>query len=189
MHSLATRRTASTNDPATRPCGDRAVVVDATPYDPHLIEGLKSDHASLRATLDLLEHYILHHEFAKIPDMLVRFGDALQCHLDEERDHFYRRVAICVQDDPETSAFVERANVHMDGIARQVMIFTRHYKGIGVSRVNKDAFRHDLEVVTALLDERIALEETSLYALYQPLHRVGHAQADPSPRSLECATR
>jgi Hemerythrin HHE cation binding domain len=188
MPSLAARRTATTTAPSDRPRSDQPVVA-ATPYDPHLIESLKSDHASLKATLDLLEHYILHQEFAKIPGMLARFSDALQYHLDEERDHFYRYVALCVQDDAAKSAFVERTNAHMEGIARQIMIFTRHYKSIGVSRVNKDAFRHDLEVISDLLGERIELEETSLYALYQPDHGHGHGRIDASPHELAYATR
>ncbi len=188
MLPLAASRTETTNDTVTGPDSDPAAV-DATPYDPHLIEGLKSDHASLRATLDMLEHYILHRQFANIPGMLARFGDALQSHLVEEREHFYRRVAVCVQDDPATSVFVARTSARMDGIARQVLIFTKHYIGIGVSRVNKDAFRHDLDVVAALLCERIELEETSLYPLYRPAHRTGHSWVDASPHELECTTR
>ncbi len=188
MPSLAPRSTATTADPAAHRDVAQAAG-NAGPYDPNLIASLKSDHASLRETLEELENYVLHRQFAKIPDMLVRFGDALQSHLDEERDHFYRRVAICVQGDPETSAFVERTCIRMEGIARQVMFFTKHYKDIGVSRVNKDAFRHDLEVITALLGDRIDLEETSLYALYQPLHRACYPQAGQSPRHLEYATR
>ena len=135
MLPLAASRTETTNDTGSGPDSDQAAI-KATPYDPHLIEGLTSDHASLRATLDLLEHYILHREFAKIPGLLAWFGDALQSHLVEEREHFYRRVAVCVQDDPATSIFVERTSARMDGIARQVLIFTRHYIGNGVSRVN-----------------------------------------------------
>ena len=187
MLSLAARKTETTTEPTDRPRSDQAVV--ATPYDPHLIESLKSDHASLKATLDLLEHYILHQEFADIPGMLARFRDALQHHMNEERDHFYRYVALCVREDAAKSAFVERTNARMEGIARQVMIFTRHYKSIGVSRVNRDAFRHDLEVISDLLGERIELEETSLYALYQPDHGHGHGWIDASPRELEYATR
>lgn len=188
MHSLAARRTETTTDPTGQPRSDQAVVA-AAPYDPHLIESLTSDHASLKAALDLLEHYILHQEFAKIPGMLARFSDALQHHLDDEYGHFYRYVAVCVQDDAAKSAFVERTNARMEGIARQIMIFTRHYKSIGVSRVNKDAFRHDLEVISDLLGERIELEETSLYALYQPDHGHGHGRIDASPHELEYATR
>lgn len=188
MLSLAPRRTATTTDSAARPDIAQAPG-GAWPYDPNLIASLKSDHVSLRETLEELENYILHQQFAKIPDMLNRFGEALQSHLDEEREHFYRRVAICVRDDPATSAFVERANVKMDGIARQITIFTKHYKDIGVCRVNRDAFRHDLEVIAALLNERIELEETSLYALYQPDRPTGHAWIGASPHEREYATR
>ena len=120
----------------------------------------------------------------------IRFGDALQNHLDEERKHFYRRVAMCVQDDPAKSAFVERSSAHMDGIARQVIIFTKHYKSIGVNRMNNDEFRHDLEVIATLLGDRIDLEETSLYALYLPPQHAGQPpQADESLRVLEYAKR
>lgn len=188
MLSLAPRRTETTTDPAARPHIGQAAV-DALPYDPNLIASLKSDHVSLRETLDEIENYVLNRQCAKIPEMLARFRDALQNHLDEEREQFYRYVALCVQDDAAKSAFIERTNARMEGIARQVMIFTRHYTGIGVSRVNKDAFRHDLEVISDLLDERIELEETSLYALYQPSDRVMRTQADESPPDLRYATR
>ena len=188
MLSFAPRRTATTTDSAARPDSAQAPG-GAWPYDPNLIASLKSDHAALRETLDELENYILHQHFAKIPAMLARFGEALQNHLDEERDHFYRHVALCVQHDPAQSAFVQRTSVHMDGIARQVQIFTKHYKSIGVSRVNRDAFRHDLEVIAALLNERIELEETSLYALYQPDRPTGHAWIGASPHEREYATR
>lgn len=188
MPSFAPRRTETTTALAARPDIAQAAG-DALPYDPNLIASLKSDHVSLRETLDELENYATHRQFAKIPCMLIRFSDALQNHLDEEREHFYRRVALCVQDDPAKSAFVERASAHMDGIARQVMIFTKHYKSIGVSLMNNNEFRHDLEVVATLLGDRIELEETSLYALYLPPRHAGQPQADKSPRVLEYATR
>ncbi len=188
MLSLAPRRTETTTDPAARPHIGQ-VAVDALPYDPNLIASLKSDHVSLRETLDEIENYVLNRQFAKIPGTLTRFRDALQNHLDEEREHFYRYVALCVQDDAAKSEFFQRTNARMEGIARQVMIFTKHYTRISVSPVNKDAFRHDLEVISDLLDERIELEETSLYALYQPDHRSGHASIGASPHELEYATR
>lgn len=188
MPSLAPRRTATTTGLAARPQTGEAAV-DAPPYDPNLIASLKSDHVSLRETLDELERYVLQKQFAKIPPMLTRFRDALQNHLDDEREHFYRYVALSVHGDAEKSAFVERTNTRMDGIARQVLIFTRHYTDIGVSLGNKDAFRHDLEVIYDLLGERIELEEKSLYSLYQPFDRVVQTQADESPSHLRYATR
>ena len=188
MPSFAPRKKETTAALAARPDSAQAAG-DVRPYDSNLIASLKSDHVSLRETLDELENYATHRQFANIPSMLIRFGDALQNHLDEEREHFYRRVAMCVQDDPEKSAFVERASAHMDGIARQVIIFTKHYKSIGVNRMNNDEFRHDLEVIATLLGDRIDMEEKSLYALYQPLHHAAHPQAEASPRRLEYATR
>lgn len=188
MLSLAPHRTETTTELAARTHIGPAAI-DPLLYDPNLIASLKSDHVSLRDTLHEIEDYVLHHQFAKIPDMLLLFGDALQSHLAEEREYFYRRVAICVMDDPAKSAFLQRTNTHMEGIARQVMLFTKHYKSIAVSRVNKDAFRHDLEVVAQLLDDRIELEETSLYELYELTRHVAHAQSDESQHGLECEAR
>lgn len=188
MLSLAPRRTETTTDPAASSHIGQAAV-DALPYDPNLIASLKSDHVSLRETLDEIENYVLNRQFTKIPGMLARFRDALQNHLDEEREQFYRYVALCVQDDAAKSEFVQCTNARMEGIARQVLIFARHYTSIGVSPVNKDSFRHDLEVISDLLDERIQLEETSLYALYRPSDRVVETQADESSRGLRYATR
>lgn len=188
MPSFAPRRTETTAALAARLDSAQAAG-DACPYDSNLIASLKSDHVSLRETLEELENYATHRQFAKIPCMLIRFSDALQNHLDEEREHFYRRVAMCVQDDPAKSAFVERASANMDGIARQMIIFTKHYKSIGVNRMNNDEFRHDLEVIATLLGDRIDLEETSLYVLYLPPQHAGQPQADESPRVLEYAKR
>ncbi len=186
MLSLAPRQTETTTDPAPPPHIGQAAV-DTLPYDPNLIASLKSDHVSLLEAVEELENYVLHQKFAKIPGMLTRFRDALQNHLDEEREHCYRYVALSVQGDAAKSAFVERINARMEGIARQVMIFTKHYTSIGVCRVNKDAFRHDLEVISDLLGERIELEETSLYTLYQPLCRIGQLPDEDCQLSFESA--
>lgn len=142
-----------------------------TAYDPTLIKHLKSDHAALRDLLGRLGDHARHRQFAKVPGTLARLRDALMRHIEEENEHFYAYVFQCAVDGPEAREQLERTCAKMAGIARLALLFTRHYTEIGVTSLNRDAFARDLEVIDALLTERIELEETSLYALYLPPNR------------------
>lgn len=156
-------------------------------YDPNLIKHLKADHASLQATLARLEDQAHRCQFAKLPGTLARFHADLLHHIAEEDEHFYAHVARSLRDDPLVSERLDRASARMAGIARMVTLFVRHYTDIGVAAPTRDAFLRDLDVITALLGDRIELEETSLYALYQPPHRAGELPDEDCLLSLDCA--
>lgn len=156
-----------------------------TAYDPTLIKHLTSDHASLRDLLTRLDDHARHRQFAKIPGTLARLRDALMRHIEEENEHFYAYVFRCAAHEPEAREQLERTCAKMAGIARLALLFTRHYTEIGVTSLNRDAFARDLEVIAALLIERIELEETSLYALYRPPQRIaGGARTQNDGSSL-----
>ena len=156
-------------------------------YDPALIKHLKSDHASLQDSLGRLEDHAQHRQFAKIPRTLVRFRNDLQRHIEEEHEHFYAYIAKALRDDPLVAERLERTSARMTGIARIVTLFARHYTDICVTQANRNDFLHDLEVIASLLGDRIELEETSLYTLYQPLCRIGQLPDEASLLSLESA--
>ena len=78
-----------------------------------------------------------------------------------------------------------RARARMAGIARMVALFARRYNELGVTPATREAFLRDLEVIASLLGDRIALEETALYALYQPPHRAGELPDEDCLLGLE----
>lgn len=160
-------------------------------YDPALIKHLMSDHAALRDLLARLDDHARYRQFAKIPGTLARLREDLMRHIEEENEHFYAYVSRNAANDRDAREHLERTCAKMAGIARLALLFTRHYTEIGVTFLNRDAFSRDLEVITSLLAERIELEETSLYALYQPPHRTtgkGRPRNDGSSLCVVCAT-
>lgn len=156
-------------------------------YDPALIKHLKSDHALLQDSLGRLEDHAQHRQFAKIPRTLARFRGDLQRHIEEESEHFYAYVAHALREDPLVAERLERTSARMAGIARLVTLFTKHYTDTPVTPANRDAFIRDLDVIASLLADRIELEETTLYALYQPPGRAGQLPDEDCLLTLECA--
>lgn len=156
-------------------------------YDPTLIRHLKSDHSGLLDLLARLDDHARHRQFAKVPATLARFHAELLRHIEEENTHFYAYITRLLRDDPLVAERLERTSARMTGIARLVTLFNRHYAEVPVTPANLDAFLRDLDVITSLLSDRIELEETTLYALYQPLCRAGQLPDEDSLVSLECA--
>jgi len=154
-------------------------------YDPALIKHLMSDHALLQDSLGRLEDHAQHRQFAKIPRTLARFRNDLQRHIEEENEHFYAYIAKALRDDPLVAERLESTSARMTGIARLVILFARHYTDVCVTQANRDAFLRDLDVIASLLGDRIELEETSLYKLYQPLCRIGQLPDEDCLLSLE----
>lgn len=156
-------------------------------HDPALIRHLMSDHALLRDSLQRLEDHAQHLQFSKIPRTLARFRADLQRHIEEENEHFYAYVARALRDHPLVAERLQRTSLRMAGIARLVTLFTRHYSDICVTQANRDAFLRDLDVIASLLGDRMTLEESALYALYQPPHRAGQLPDEDCLLSLERA--
>ena len=156
-------------------------------YDPTLIKHLTADHANLLESLGRLEDHAQHRQFVKIPGTLARFRTDLLRHIEEENLHFYAYVAHALREDPLVAERLDRTSARMAGIARLVCLFTKHYTDIPVTQANRDAFIRDLDVIASLLGDRIELEETSLYALYQPPHRAGQLPDEDCLLSLEHA--
>lgn len=157
-------------------------------YDPDLVKHLAADHATLQATLARLEDHARHRQFAKIPAALERFRIDLLRHIEDEDVHFYAYVERALRDDPLVSERLERARARMAGIARMVALFARRYTELRVTPATREAFLRDLDVIASLLGDRIALEETVLYALYQPPHRAGELPDEDSLLSLESSS-
>lgn len=167
-------------------CAAGPVASPAATYDPTLIKHLKSDHAGLQDSLVRLEDHAQHRQFAKIPGTLARFRSELHRHIEEENLHFYAYVAHALREDPLVAERLDRTSARMAGIARLVTLFTRHYTDIPVTPTNRDAFIRDLDVIASLLGDRIELEESTLYALYQPPCRAGQLPDEDCLLSLEC---
>lgn len=155
-------------------------------YDPALIKHLKADHAVLQDSLERLEDHAQHRQFAKLPGELARFRAELLRHIEEENLHFYAYVADALREDPLVAERLERTSARMSGIARLVVLFTRHYTECPATQADREAFIRDLDVIASLLGDRIELEETSLYALYQPPHRAWQLPNEDCLVNLEC---
>lgn len=157
-------------------------------YDPDLVKHLSADHATLQATLSRLEDHARHRQFAKIPAVLARFRIDLLRHIEEEDAYFYAYVERALRDDPLVSERLERARARMTGIARMVALFARRYTELRVTQATREAFLRDLDVIASLLGDRIALEESTLYALYRPPHRASELPDEDCLLCLESSS-
>lgn len=138
-------------------------------YDPHLVDSLKDDHRGLhRIYRDLLEARD-RDDFKTVRTLLGKFKIALQAHLMVENVRFYVYLKQKYATDHVTLAYITDLRKEMDGISMAAVKFIHTYTHVETfTSETKRAFNANLAAICDVMTQRIALEESRLYALYQP---------------------
>jgi len=138
-------------------------------YDPRLVDSLKDDHRGLhRIYRELLEARD-RDDFKAVQTLLGKFKIALQAHLMVENVRFYVYLKQKYATDRVTLAYITDLRKEMDVISMAAVKFIHTYTRVDVfTPETKCAFNANLAAICDVMSQRIALEESRLYALYLP---------------------
>jgi iron-sulfur cluster repair protein YtfE (RIC family) len=138
------------------------------PYDSQLVNKLKDDHQELVRIFTDIKQTAQDGQFNRLPGLLNNLKLAFQTHIMLENVKFYVYVQQHCSHDSETSNFISDVRKEMDDIARTVVRFVKLYSSAPLSKDTVGIFNAELDQIGAVLLQRVELEETRLYALYQP---------------------
>jgi regulator of sigma D len=137
-------------------------------YDAQLVSRLKEDHQELVRIYAAIKSAARAGHFNELPALLTKLKLDFQTHIMLENVKFYVYVQQHCAQDTETSVFISDVRKEMDDIARTVVKFVKTYASANLGQDTIMAFNAELEQIGTVLLQRVALEETRLYALYQP---------------------
>lgn len=137
-------------------------------YDPELVDSLKHDHQELVRIYTAIKMAVAKNHLGEIRDLLTHFKLTFQTHVAVENVRFYVYVQQHAALDSDTSNFIADVRKEMNGIARAVMKFVDGYIDVPPTPVSVTGFTAELDHIGAVLVQRVQLEESRLYSLYQP---------------------
>lgn len=137
-------------------------------YDPGLVARLKQEHQELVSLFMAIKNASAECRFHQLPGLLQDLKQLFQTHIMLENVKFYVYVQQYCVPDPETSNFVFDVRKDMNGIARTLVKFVNTHSANVPTLDTVGAFRAELDLIGSLLLRRVHLEESRLYALYQP---------------------
>ncbi len=137
-------------------------------YDPALVSALKDDHLELVRIHSAIKKAAAESRFGDIGDLLSNFKLAFQTHIAVENVRFYAYVQQHAAEDADTSNFIADVRKEMNGIARAVMKFVDAYMTAPPTPATVTDFNGELNQIGSVLVQRVQLEESRLYSLYQP---------------------
>jgi len=137
-------------------------------YDPELVNSLKNDHQELVRIYTAIKTAVSENRFGEIRDLLSHFKQTFQTHVAVENVRFYVYVQQHAALDADTSNFIADVRKEMNGIARAVVKFADGYIEAPPTPVTVTGFTSELDHIGGVLVQRVQLEESRLYSLYQP---------------------
>jgi len=137
-------------------------------YHPDLVENLKADHQALFALYGVMVDLVNKGRYDELPPKLHEFKMALQGHVLVENVQFYVYLQNKLVDDAMNLEFIKDVRKEMNGIARAVVNFTKKYESIEFTDEVKPEFSEELSGIGAVLTQRVEMEESQLYTLYEP---------------------
>jgi hypothetical protein len=138
------------------------------PFDPNLIRRLKDDHHDLFRLYAELVSLRDKGDYARIPRLLKEFKLTLQAHLRVENVQFYAYLQQENARDRKVAGIIVDVRKEMEAIARNALRFVSTYAAVqDFSPELQAAFVNELSAIGDVLTKRVAMEESSLYALYQ----------------------
>ncbi len=137
-------------------------------YDPELVNALKHDHQELVSIYTTIKSAAAESRYGDIRDLLSHFKLSFQTHIAVENVRFYVYVQQHAALDADTSNFIADVRKEMNGIARAVMKFVETYMTVPPTPSTVTGFNAELDEIGAVLVQRVKLEESRLYSLYQP---------------------
>jgi len=106
--------------------------------------------------------------YGDLRDLLSNFKLTFQTHLAVENVRFYVYVQQHMALDADTSTFIADVRKEMNGIARAVLKFVDTYMAVPPTPSTVTGFHAELDQIGPVLVQRVQLEESRLYSLYQP---------------------
>lgn len=137
-------------------------------YDAELVGKLKEDHQELVRIYTAIKSAATENRYGDIHDLLSDFKLTFQTHLAVENVRFYVYVQQHMALDADTSNFIADVRKEMNGIARAVLKFVDTYMAVPPTPVTVTSFHTELDQIGPVLVQRVQLEESRLYSLYQP---------------------
>jgi regulator of sigma D len=137
-------------------------------YDPELVNALKSDHQELVSIYSTIKSAAAASRYDDIHDLLSNFKLTFQTHIAVENVRFYVYVQQHAALDADTSNFIADVRKEMNSIARAVMKFVETYMNTPPTPATVTGFNTELDQIGSVLVQRVKLEESRLYSLYQP---------------------
>lgn len=137
-------------------------------YDAELVTKLKEDHQELVAIYTAIKSAATEQRFGEIGNLLANFKLNFQTHIAVENVRFYVYVQQHEALDADTSSFIADVRKEMNGIARAVLKFVETHTATPPTTTTAGGFISELEQIGAVLTQRVQLEESRLYTLYQP---------------------
>ncbi len=137
-------------------------------YDPELVNSLKSDHQELVRIYTTIKSAAAESRYDEIRNLLSNFKLTFQTHIAVENVRFYVYVQQHAALDADTSNFIADVRKEMNGIARAVMKFVDTYMTLPPTSSTVSGFNSELDQIGTVLVQRVQLEESRLYSLYQP---------------------
>ena len=137
-------------------------------YDAGLVDKLKEDHQELVRIYTAIKTAATENRYGDLYDLLSNFKLTFQTHLAVENVRFYVYVQQHMALDADTSTFIADVRKEMNGIARAVLKFVDTYMAAPPTPVTVTNFHTELDQIGPVLVQRVQLEESRLYSLYQP---------------------
>jgi regulator of sigma D len=145
-----------------------ASATDGIAYDPELVGKLKDDHKELVRIYTAIKTAATENRYAELHDLLANFKLTFQTHLAVENVRFYVYVQQHMALDADTSNFIADVRKEMNNIARAVLKFVDTYMAAPPTPSDVAGFHAELDQIGPVLVQRVQLEESRLYSLYQP---------------------
>lgn len=137
-------------------------------YDATLVATLKDDHKELVRIYSAIKAAAAENRYGDLHDLLARFKLTFQTHVAVENVRFYVYVQQHMALDTDTSNFIADVRKEMNSIARAVMRFVDTNMTLPPTPSTVADFNAELEQIGSVLVQRVQLEESRLYSLYQP---------------------
>ncbi len=136
-------------------------------FRPELVEKLINEHREIVAIYREMKDLFDTKDYSRIGIKVNEFKRKLQGHVIVENVQFYTYLENKLRDDPTNLEFIRDVRKEMNGIAHAVVQFARKYEKIGFSDQIIAEFAKDLEDIGNVLTQRVEMEESQLYNLYE----------------------
>lgn len=135
-------------------------------YDPNLIAKLKNDHAQLLDVFDGMMEIAQANDFKKIRGQLNHFLGLFNAHTLLEYTRLYVFLGYAFRDDEEHSVLVREFKADMRIISRDVRAYCTRWTERDIGKYNVRDFIVQSGEIVQVLEQRIRVEEESLYDIY-----------------------
>ncbi len=133
-----------------------------------LVEKLTSEHRAIVVLYQEINTLFQKGDYLQMRTKLNEFKRMLQGHVIVENVQFYTYLENKLQDDATNLEFIRDVRKEMNGIAHAVVQFTKKYDKASFSDDEiKQSFMQDIEEIGNVLTQRVEMEETQLYTLYE----------------------